>query len=88
MSIHVELGGKNVPRVIFDNGFKVLAAATETRDEDIRQALLEHIEQARHQCPAIVSGFCARIMLAIGLCVPPCVPLNSKTSEIHYLCSQ
>jgi hypothetical protein len=38
--------------------------------------------------PAIEPGFCARIMLAIGLCVPPCVPLNSKTSEIHYPCSQ
>ncbi len=57
MAINSELGSKKLGSQLFNHSFEVLAHVTQTRDEDIRQALLEHIEQARHQCPAIVSGF-------------------------------
>jgi hypothetical protein len=57
MSVQSELGAKKEVNFLFNHGFEVLSKVTQTRDEDIRQALLEHIEQARHQCPAIVSGF-------------------------------
>jgi hypothetical protein len=45
MSVHAQLGNKKNPEGFFEHGFKVLAEITQTRDEDIRQALLEHIEQ-------------------------------------------
>ena len=45
MSIHSELGGKNIDVGIFQNGYNILASVTMTRDEDIRAALLEHIEK-------------------------------------------
>jgi hypothetical protein len=57
MSVHAQLGNKKNPEGFFEHGFKVLAEITQTRDEDIRQALLEHIEQARHQCPAMCRVF-------------------------------
>lgn len=45
MSVYCELGNKNDTRVIFNQAFGVISQITQTRDEDIRQALLEHIEQ-------------------------------------------
>lgn len=45
ISVNLQLGEKKSPGVFFEHGFKVLAEITQTRDEDIRQALLEHIEQ-------------------------------------------
>lgn len=45
MSVYSELGGRSTSSVLFEHGFNVLASVTQTRDEDIRQALLEHIEQ-------------------------------------------
>ena len=44
IAVHSELGDKSTPSVLFEHGFNVLASVTQTRDEDIRQALLEHIE--------------------------------------------
>ena len=34
MAVHSELGGKSTPSVLFEHGFNVLAAVTQTRDED------------------------------------------------------
>lgn len=45
MSVHAELGSKSSLKELFENGLNVLAEVTQTRDEDIRAALLEHIEQ-------------------------------------------
>lgn len=45
MSVHAELGDKKGNSSLFENGFGVLSAITRTREEDIRQALLEHIEK-------------------------------------------
>lgn len=45
MAITAELGNKKDHSDLFRQSFMVLAHATQTRDEDIRQALLEHIEQ-------------------------------------------
>ncbi len=45
VTVHEQIGHKKDPGSFFENtGFKVLAAITQTREEDIRQALLEHIE--------------------------------------------
>lgn len=45
MTVYRELGDKDRRAAVFTQGFRVLAEVTQTRDEDIRQALLEHIEQ-------------------------------------------
>ena len=52
--VHAQLGHKKDPGVLFQGGFRVLAEVTQTRDEDIRQALQEahqpchaHAGQAR-----------------------------------------
>ncbi len=57
MSVYGQLGNKNASAGVLGVGFTVLSEVTQTRDEDIRQALLEHIEQARHQCPAMCRVF-------------------------------
>lgn len=45
ITVNEQIGHKKDPGSFLENtGFKVLAAITQTRDEDIRQALLEHIE--------------------------------------------
>lgn len=44
MAIYNELGNKKLPGQLFNHSFQVLAHVTQTRDEDIRQALLEHLE--------------------------------------------
>lgn len=47
MSVAERLGQEKTPGAFFEKtGFKVLAEVTQTRDEDIRAALLEHIEQS------------------------------------------
>lgn len=45
ISVSQELGDKKERALLFDNSFAVLARVTQTRDEDLRAALLEHIEQ-------------------------------------------
>ncbi len=45
MSVYGQLGNKNASAGVLGVGFTVLSEVTQTRDEDIRQALLEHIEQ-------------------------------------------
>jgi DNA repair exonuclease SbcCD ATPase subunit len=46
MAISLEYADKKVPGTFFENnGFKVIASLTQTRDEDIRTALSEYIEQ-------------------------------------------
>lgn len=45
LSVHSELGSKSSGTELFKHGLEVLSHITQTRDEDIRQALLEHIEQ-------------------------------------------
>jgi hypothetical protein len=62
MSVQSELGAKKEVNFLFNHGFEVLSKVTQTRDEDIRQALLEHIEQARHQCPAKRRVFCFSLL--------------------------
>jgi hypothetical protein len=41
--------GNNAPGGIFENGFRVIAEITQTRDEDIRQALLEHVTKEQEE---------------------------------------
>ena len=43
MSVNRELGSKKEVNLLFNHSFEVLSRVTQTRDEDIRQALLEHI---------------------------------------------
>ena len=45
MSVHSSLGNENNMHVISSMAFGVLSAVTQTREEDIRAALLEHIEK-------------------------------------------
>ena len=42
MSVTNELGSKKESQLLFEQGFNVLKAITQTRDEDIRQALLAY----------------------------------------------
>ena len=44
MSIHDRLGNENTSDGVFQNGLAVLSEVTMTRDEDIRQALIEHLK--------------------------------------------
>ncbi len=62
MAVHRELGRKNNGAVVFNHSFQVLADVTQTRDEDIRQALLEHIEQARHRTRPSCRVFCFSLL--------------------------
>ena len=45
MSVSEKLGDEKSHAALFEQSFRVLAAVTQTRDEDIRTALLEHIER-------------------------------------------
>ena len=45
MSVQRELGGKNSDVAVFHSSFNVLATISQTRESDIKQALLEHIEK-------------------------------------------
>ncbi|WP_295442600.1 hypothetical protein [uncultured Thiodictyon sp.] len=45
MSVHDALGDKNVSTYISQVGYAVISEVTRTRDEDMRAALLEHIEK-------------------------------------------
>lgn len=47
MSVHAQLGHEKNHAGFLQHGFTVLAEVTQTRDEDIRQALLEHIAALR-----------------------------------------
>jgi hypothetical protein len=56
LSVYGELGSKSSGTELFRHGLEVLSHITQTRDEDIRQALLEHIDSSfrpyfGHQCP-------------------------------------
>lgn len=46
MSVHSALGNENNMHVISSMAFGVISAVTQTRDEDIRQALLEHLKDS------------------------------------------
>ncbi len=44
ITVYDAIGSKNEVNFVFNHGFEVLAQVTQTREEDIRAALLEHIE--------------------------------------------
>lgn len=45
IAVHAELGDKKEHAILSNLGFRVLATVTQTREEDLRAALLEHIEK-------------------------------------------
>jgi hypothetical protein len=46
MSVHAELGGKDITHYISSFAYGVISSVTMTRDEDIRQALIDHLKDS------------------------------------------